>query len=55
MKNTEVENLILKNNIKERDCSNSLYAEKWVQKVIIWAGTIFGGAVILAFARLILK
>jgi len=35
--------------------SSLLYAPMWVKVVLVWVGTVFGGAVILAVLRLVLK
>lgn len=50
----DLENAILKNNVAERSCSDSRYAPMWVKKVLIWAGSIFGGAILLALANLVI-
>jgi len=51
----DVENIVLKNNVSERVISDVKYAPMWVKLVMIWAGTIFGGAILLALANLVIK
>jgi hypothetical protein len=51
----EVENMILKSNKAERECSDKTYARKEVEKILIWVGAIFGAAILMAIAKLIIK
>lgn len=37
------------------ECAEAKYANKWVEKLLIWGGSLIGGAIIVAFMTLILK
>jgi hypothetical protein len=50
-----VENIVLKNNVIERSCSDVRYAPMWVKLVITWAGSILVGALLVAIANSVIK
>jgi hypothetical protein len=39
----------------ERSISDKKYARKEVEKILIWVGTIFGTAILIAIANQVLK
>jgi len=41
--------------IQNSDDLDRRYALKWVEKVIIWAGTIGGGVILMALINLVIK
>jgi hypothetical protein len=50
------EQIDLDQKFKDHTASNDLrYAPMWVKVILVWAGTIFGGAILLALARTIIK
>lgn len=40
--------------LKKLDDLDSVYASKWVEKVIVWTGSIMGSALILGIMALVL-
>ena len=55
MEKDKIENIVLKNNVLERTVSDAKYAPMWVKVVLVWVGSIFGGAILLALSRVVIK
>lgn len=40
--------------LKKLDDLDNVYASKWVEKVVVWAGSIMGSAILLSIISLVL-